>query len=152
VPRFRAGAAAIFTELVTGSNNGEPYTLPDPANGATAVSALLLVPACEVLGPLFFGPRLSALDGSAKTAHEFFAVAQALLKAGGKWMNDPGKVSVVDVCVLVRVVCVCERERSREMSTEREREREKEREIFDDKGPKTHFPTTLPHTQGSDLA
>ena len=150
MPRLRAEAAATFTELATGSNDGEPYTLPDPANGgadggaSAGVSALLLVPACEVLGPLFFGPRLSALDASAKTAHEFFAVAQALLKAGGKWNSDPGKVSVVSVCVCVGCVCCVE---------ESERERERKRQRFDDKGQTTNHLTTLPSSSiGSPLA
>lgn len=99
MPRLRAEAAATFTELATGSNDGEPYTLPDPASAGAGESALL-VPACEVLGPLFFGPRLSALDASAKTAHDFFAVAQALLEAGGKWMSNPGKVGLCMLCVV----------------------------------------------------
>jgi len=77
VQRLRREVAATFEELIAGGN----YALPSSPEAGAA-----LVPAPEVLGPLFTS-RVEGMDLVSETASDFFEVVGRLILTGGIWMD-----------------------------------------------------------------
>lgn len=82
VKRLRNEAAGTFQELLAGGE--KVYTLYGEVGGVKSTQAL---PAADVLGPLFFGERLSNLTYECCTASEFFSVCHVLLDVPGSWLQ-----------------------------------------------------------------